>query len=592
MRVPEIDGNRLLVADLGSSSIPSCSDAPEIISWETMAETQQEQRAGIVCITGAPKRDAWNDFSRLCITRRLFPEWKSESILTDGSAMAVLWNPKYWHAEDFQTAYPTKSPAQRSALCFKLRRVTSRRDADEDRFLVILTKFHHGTAKYGHQFEAHDRTIAWKTMLEVAGLESSNKWLITGSLATQEVQLAMNIKENHCDLNPTKLFSSDKTITCVAQGIGLASCLNHIKKQILTVELDTRSSKSCDEDEGVHEHVTAFYDCIVKAMPKRNDDGLEALAPLLYGPRLPYRWAEDGILVLQAPTQKQCDIKLDFALNLIHEARYHAQQGGALTAHQKPADDHRKLSPEEMDEALEWLNFRYTNNYMPSLGHDPDFRSGFKTFLMDTIGDAAIAYAILRNGYSTPEALLALVREIYGDEHAGSRESYLVCKSRQAKVHPDLGAAAEKARREYVAGKNLKYSSKNYTRKYDTLNSKEQDILQRFSSGSLKRKMINANRAIGHGIDVEKSLTIEQMAALEMSFKDHGLEATKQSYALKIVISPSVAPSIAPNVAQWRAQWCRSTRYNQERKDPCMHRAITCIYYKRRANSSVAQRIP
>ena len=117
---------------------------------------------------------------------------------------------------------------------------------------------------------------------------------------------------------------------------------------------------------------------------------------------------------------------------------------------------------------------------MPSLGHDPDFRSGFKTFLMDTIGDASIAYAILRNGYSTPEALLALVREIYGDEHAGSRESYLVCKSRQAKVHPDLGAAAEKARREYAAGKNLKYGSENYTRKYDTLNSKEQDILQRF----------------------------------------------------------------------------------------------------------------
>ena len=54
--------------------------------------------------------------------------------------------------------------------------------------------------------------------------------------------------------------------------------------------------------------------------------------------------------------------------------------------------------------------------------------------------------------------------------------------------------------------------------------------------------MINANRAIGHGIDVEKSLTIEQMAALEMSFKDPGLEATKKPYVLKIVTSPSVAP--------------------------------------------------
>ena len=54
-------------------------------------------------------------------------------------------------------------------------------------------------------------------------------------------------------------------------------------------------------------------------------DRAEHLVPLLYVPRLPIRWAEDGTLLLQAPTQKECQLKLDFALKLIHEARYQAQ---------------------------------------------------------------------------------------------------------------------------------------------------------------------------------------------------------------------------------------------------------------------------
>ena len=52
----EIDGQRLLVADLGYSSIHSLCDVPEVISWESMAETQQEQHAGVMPITGAPKK--------------------------------------------------------------------------------------------------------------------------------------------------------------------------------------------------------------------------------------------------------------------------------------------------------------------------------------------------------------------------------------------------------------------------------------------------------------------------------------------------------------------------------------------------------
>ena len=65
------------------------------------------------------------------------------------------------------------------------------------------------------------------------------------------------------------------------------------------------------------------------------------------------------------------------------------------------------------------------------------------------------------------------------------------------------------------------YSIENNTRKYDTLNWWEQKLHQQFHEGRLHREMTNANKAFGHGIGAEKSLSIEQMAVLELSFKGH-----------------------------------------------------------------------
>ena len=94
-----------------------------------------------------------------------------------------------------------------------------------------------------------------------------------------------------------------------------------------------------------------------------------------------------------------------------------------------------------------------------------NFRSGFRAFLRDTIGDASIAYAILRHGYSTPEALLALVREVFEARRCKriSRESQPSAVTK--KSHPDLAAAAKNARREYIAGKRLAHKVKDQTKK-------------------------------------------------------------------------------------------------------------------------------
>ena len=336
-----------------------------------------------------------------------------------------------------------------AAVCLKLRRVTTRSNEDEPQIFVMLTTLHSCTA--------HERVAAWASMLKVVNRESASKWLITGFLATQEIELAINIRQIKPDLNPTRVFSSDKTLACVAQGIDLASCQNHDEKQNLVVEVDNSGvDTTCSESNVKEEHaqvqLTPFYDCFVKVMKNTKDDGIQHLVPLLYGPRLPFRWAEDGTLVLPAPTQWHCERKLDIALNLLNQARYQAQKGGALTARPEPADDHRKLSSEEMDKALSWLKSRYQEDYMTCAAQSKPtaVRSGFRTFLRDIIGDASIAYAILRNGFSTPEALLALTREIFEAHEKAKAKKEANPHAVTKKSHPDLAAAAKKARKDML----------------------------------------------------------------------------------------------------------------------------------------------
>ena len=138
-----------------------------------------------------------------------------------------------------------------------------------------------------------------------------------------------------------------------------------------------------------------------------------------------------------------------------------------------------------------------------------DFRSGFRTFLRDSIGDASLAIAILRNGYSTPEALMALVREIFDARRKAKaeRERQPIAVTRRS--HPDIAAAAKKARQQFATGKKLADGIEGGTIKYDELNDWEKGLHQKFHSGKLKLQMIHANRDFGHGLGVDQSLSIE-----------------------------------------------------------------------------------
>ena len=101
----------------------------------------------------------------------------------------------------------------------------------------------------------------------------------------------------------------------------------------------------------------------------------------------------------------------------------------------------------------------------------------------------------------------------------------LVSRERQPALvtrrsHPDLAAAAKRARRAYVRGEQLANAIEYGIRKYEDLDERERDLHRQYHSGAPKSEMIDANKAFGHGVGVDKSLSVEEFAILELSLKE------------------------------------------------------------------------
>ena len=151
------------------------------------------------------------------------------------------------------------------------------------------------------------------------------------------------------------------------------------------------------------------------------------LVQLLHGPRIERRRAEDDTHHDEGFSHNKCEHKLEFTLQLLHATR----QYGMQDAHWH---GYRPLDKTAMNRALHWLNAVHRGDYVTRTGlgqalnkwdsgarfdsrsknqMQSDLRSGFRTSLRDIVGDATIAYAILRYGYSSPAALTGIVREVF-----------------------------------------------------------------------------------------------------------------------------------------------------------------------------------
>ena len=110
------------------------------------------------------------------------------------------------------------------------------------------------------------------------------------------------------------------------------------------------------------------------------------------------------------------------------------------------------------------------------------------------------------------------------DVHIACEQARVERERQPARVtrrsHPDLAAAAKRARRAYVRGEQLANAIEYGIRKEKDLDERERELHQQYHSGALKSEMIGANKAFFYGVGVDQSFSVEQLATLEHSFKE------------------------------------------------------------------------
>ena len=560
-------GDRVLLADMGHSSITQLIGKLEILLFEEIMEQTTEQQVAIVLLTGLPRGQTNTDDME-----RQLPQFAFEEQTTDGSTMLAAWHKDIWTKVSVETLVLTgvpqetvtygkrhysRSSTERNALLLTLQRISAcgvPSLAEKHTIKILLTKFHYGTQKSGHAFDAHSRAAAWQKMLET--VQSHNKILIAGSFGMMnETQLAQRLKECACSLNPHIILSEDKAITCLALGLTPSACANHDTRQLVIMDF-SGSKKSTDTVKprvepaatgkaGAKKSKSAsskpdgpapsreplvlrsHHDCLLRALTQANEDG-EHLVQLIFGPTRKHWWAPDGTLMMEATTHKQCKHKLEFALKLLHGARKEAMSKSRATTD--------TLSQSQMATAISWLHDVFRECYLkkPYLGDaldawdegcemtrdektriKHDFRSSFRAFLREVAGDASLAYAIVRHGYESPKAITGIVREIFTAREKARAKRQENPDLVTRKSHPHLAEAATDARRSYARGHRIAMDIEHKRWRYEDLNQEQMEMHRRYHSGQLEREMIAANKAFGHGWGVPSSLSIEQMASFE-----------------------------------------------------------------------------
>ena len=91
-------------------------------------------------------------------------------------------------------------------------------------------------------------------------------------------------------------------------------------------------------------------------------------------------------------------------------------------------------------------------------------------------------------------------------------------------MHPQLATAATTARQTHARGLRVAFAIELKKRPYEHLDEEEQEPHQRYHTGQLDRKIIDAKKEFGHGRGVPDSLSIKQMANLTWSFRQNSHE--------------------------------------------------------------------
>ena len=590
-------GDRVLLAESGHSTIREPCKNDIIVSLPQIIQTTQEQQVALMLVTGL-SRDQHEIHDK--DMKRKLPKFNYEQIDTDGSAMIAAWHTDIWEKVSVHTLLltgviegftwgfgginQTATSKERTALIVTLKRISTGDVpplAKPEQIRIVLTKIHYGTQNTGHAFDAHARTSTWRSLLNEAALY--DKLLIGGSLGHQnEVQIGQRLREHDFSWNPHMMFSEDHSLTCLAVGLKPATCSNHDARQLLILDIsggkkqnawDLLGNEEAPEEDTPEEEprshtvqprvetaampepspaaasqpvsrtpttlhgmlLMSRHECLLRACDQAEDDGDE-LAKLIYARTTKHWWGPDGTLMMESITHEECRLKLSFALEYLHQARWTALEH--MPTSRGTTDE---LSHEQMDVAIECMHSTFRHNYLrkPFLGKalndwdsgnarmtrrvkdviKSDFRSAFRAFLRDIVGDAALAYAIVRHGYDSKQAVTEIVREITIAREKAARQRQANPNAPTRKTTPHLHEKAVEARQNYARGLHIAKALEDGKRRYEDLMRSEKLAHQRYLSGELEQDLIRCNKAFGHGRGVTDPLSIQAMAGMEVQMR-------------------------------------------------------------------------
>ena len=100
-------GDRVLLADMGHSSITQLIGKLEILLFEEIMEQTTEQQVAIVLLTGLPRGQTNTDDME-----RQLPQFAFEEQTTDGSTMLAAWHKDIWTKVSVETLVLTGVPQE------------------------------------------------------------------------------------------------------------------------------------------------------------------------------------------------------------------------------------------------------------------------------------------------------------------------------------------------------------------------------------------------------------------------------------------------------------------------------------------------
>ena len=587
-----MEGHKALLVDMGYSSIaqPATSEM-RILTWEDVHMSREHYCVSLLLVVGAPKL---NNRKTIVERDKYFPGWIFENVTNLAANMICARDPTVWNQpSDCETVLLGNNRNAASihldckdgeAFQLLLTKLFNGTNASNHHLSAGMAE--------GCWQNLIKSAVKSKRWIITGNLRECNRFNMVKRFECHTDrhvrELSVGVATNESETFVVAASNMAFAITQVVDEAQSMIISMHSKKPSeSSVQLPVSNEATNQSEQPTEPSGDSKKPLVAKnartdsgSAPRREHTWIsmcaeasdtEQLSQLLFLPRGRVMQDKEGI-TWEYPTElKECADKLETALKLIRDAREHARNiahdiadycgatrptidasdrstdasdrwnlladpsvtaghaRGATSPTSVTADD-AEFSEEQFNWAKAWLEDQYRNSCAGEV-KVRKFRSQFRAFIKQTVGDFAFAMHLLRHGID--DSANNLNERFLYVQKAKDEAKANIAKHRfdiptRAK-NPELFEQAREARRHYKQGEKLRMDIDNDKREYSDFNVWEQQTLGKYDDKSLYDKMVRANIAFGHGQGVEEHISAAKNA--DMSWIGNQMKRNREEEA-------------------------------------------------------------